>query len=146
MYPAGRTSQDTPQKEVKKKRMRAKVGLAERPQVVEIEVPEQELPVWDLDAKLDVVGKPVPRIEGAEKVTGQAKYALDYTSKDLPGLLCGKVLRSPYPHARVEKIDASKARQLPGVKAVLLFETCPGRVWQLSEIHHPARTTRRLRC
>ncbi|MBZ5543326.1 MAG: xanthine dehydrogenase family protein molybdopterin-binding subunit [Acidobacteriia bacterium] len=126
MYPTGRTSQDAPEKEVKKKRIKAKVGLAERPQVVEIEVPEQELPVWDLDSKLAVVGKRVPRIEGAEKVTGQAKYALDYVSKDLPGLLYGKTLRSPYPHARVEKIDASKARELPGVKAVLLFDKGEG--------------------
>lgn len=108
------------------KKIKAKVGLAEKPQVVEVEVPDQELPVWDLDAKLSVVGKRVPRIEGPEKVTGQAKYALDYTAKDLPGLLYGKILRSPLPHARVEKIDTSKARALPGVKAVLLFDKGEG--------------------
>jgi len=108
------------------KKLKAKVGLAEKPQVVEIEVPDQELPVWDLDAKLAVVGKRISRVEGPEKVTGEAKYALDYTPKDLPGLLYGKILRSPYPHARVERIDASKAQALPGVKAVLLFDKGEG--------------------
>jgi xanthine dehydrogenase YagR molybdenum-binding subunit len=108
------------------KKLKAKVGLAEKPQVVEIEVPDQELPVWDLDAKLAVVGKRILRVEGPEKVTGEAKYTLDYTPKDLPGLLHGKILRSPYPHARVERIDTSKAQALPGVKAVLLFDKGEG--------------------
>ena len=108
------------------KKLKVKVGLAEKPQVVEIEVPDQELPVWDLDAKLAVVGKRISRVEGPEKVTGQAKYTLDYTPKDLPGLLYGRILRSPYPHARVERIDATKAQALPGVKAVLLFDKGEG--------------------
>ena len=108
------------------KKIKAKVGLAEKPQVVEIEVPDQELPVWDLDAKLSVVGKRVPRVEGPEKVTGEAKYTLDYTPKDLPGLLYGKILWSPFPHARVERIDASKAQALPGIKAILLFDKGEG--------------------
>jgi len=104
------------------KKMKAKVGLPEKPQEVEIEVPDQELPVWDLDAKLSVVGKRIPRVEGPEKVDGRAKYTLDYTPQDLPGLLYGKMLHSPFAHARVEKIDASKATALPGVKAVILFD------------------------
>jgi xanthine dehydrogenase YagR molybdenum-binding subunit len=108
------------------KTLKAKVGLAEKPQVVEIEVPDQELPVWDLDAELAVVGKRISRVEGPEKVTGEAKYTLDYTPKDLPGLLYGRILRSPYPHARVERIDATKAQALPGVKAVLLFDKGEG--------------------
>ena len=112
MYPRNQTGESSGQasQAPKRKKIKAKVGLAEKPQVVEIEVPEQDLPVWDLDAKLSVVGKRVPRIEGPEKVTGEAKYTLDYTPKDLPGLLYGKVLRSPYAHARVESIDASKAK------------------------------------
>lgn len=108
------------------KKLKVKVGLAEKPQVVEIEVPDQELPVWDLDAKLAVVGKRISRVEGPEKVTGEAKYTLDYTPKVLPGLLYGRILRSPYPHARVERIDATKAQALPGVKAVLLFDKGEG--------------------
>jgi xanthine dehydrogenase YagR molybdenum-binding subunit len=124
MYPtgrAGRAARTPEEKEAKKKKLKVKVGLPEKPQVVEIEVPESELPVWDLDAKLKIVGKGVPRIEGPEKVTGQAKYTLDYTPVDLPGLLYAKVLRSPYAHARVESIDASRAAALPGVKAVVLI-------------------------
>jgi CO/xanthine dehydrogenase Mo-binding subunit len=63
-----------------------------------------------------IIGAPVPRIEGAEKVTGRAQYAADVA---LPGLLWGKVLRSPHPHARIRGIDASAAWRVPGVKAVV---------------------------
>jgi len=55
-------------------------------------------------------------VEGPDKVTGRASYAADV---NLPGLLWGKILRSPYPHARIRRIDASRARQVPGVKAVI---------------------------
>ena len=129
MYPIARAARGAgspDEKQPSKKKMRVKVGLAEKPQVVEIEVPEGELPVWDLDAKLNIVGKRVPRIEGPVKVTGRAKYSVDYTAEDLPGLLYAKVLRSPYAHARVESIDASKAAALPGVKAVLLIDKGQG--------------------
>ena len=124
MYPtgrAGRAARPPQEQEIKKKKLKVKVGLAEKPQIVEIEVPESELPLWDLDAKLKIVGKAVARIEGPEKVTGRAKYTLDYTPADLPGLLYAKVLRSPYAHARVKRIDASRAAALAGVKAVALI-------------------------
>ena len=62
------------------------------------------------------VGTPSGRVDGIEKVTGQAKYTGDIS---LPGLLEGRVLRSPFPHAAIEWIDASKAEALPGVVAVL---------------------------
>ena len=62
------------------------------------------------------VGNPYGRVDGVEKVTGQAKYTGDIS---LPGLLEGRVLRSPFPHAAIESIDASKAEALPGVAAVL---------------------------
>ena len=62
------------------------------------------------------VGNPSGRVDGVEKVTGQAKYTGDIS---LPGLLEGRVLRSPFPHAAIESIDASKAEALPGVVAVL---------------------------
>lgn len=63
-----------------------------------------------------VVGKPVPRIDGIAKATGQAKYTFDLV---LPGMLYGKILRSPHPHARILHIDTSRAERLPGVKAVI---------------------------
>ena len=63
------------------------------------------------------LGKPIGRSDGPEKVTGRGKYSLDVM---LPGTLWAKVLRSPYAHARVTRIDASAALKLPGVHAVLL--------------------------
>jgi CO/xanthine dehydrogenase Mo-binding subunit len=62
------------------------------------------------------IGKRTLRPDGAEKVTGQAAYAADTT---MPGMIWGKVLRSPHPHARILSIDTSKAEALPGVKAVM---------------------------
>ena len=62
------------------------------------------------------VGKPLPRIEGEEKVTGKTKYAADLSFE---GLLWAKVLRSPIPHGRIKHIDTSKAKALSGVRAVL---------------------------
>ena len=63
-----------------------------------------------------VVGQPVTREDGPEKVSGQTCYAGDLM---LPGMLWGKVLRSPFPHARIVHIDTSGALKLPGVHAVL---------------------------
>ena len=51
------------------------------------------------------VGNPSGRVDGVEKVTGQAKYTGDIS---LPGLLEGRVLRSPFPHAAIESIDAQQ--------------------------------------
>ncbi|MBM3343582.1 MAG: xanthine dehydrogenase family protein molybdopterin-binding subunit [Betaproteobacteria bacterium] len=68
------------------------------------------------EKKLKVVGTSPDRPEGVPKVTGQAQYGADWT---LPGMLWGKILRSPHAHARIRKIDTSKALKLPGVKAVV---------------------------
>ena len=62
------------------------------------------------------VGKAVPRLEGAEKVSGKTLYAADV---EIPNALWAKILRSPLPHARVLKVDSSKAMQLTGVRAVI---------------------------
>src|SRR5918995_5884959 len=62
------------------------------------------------------MGEPVGRAEGPEKVSGPAVYPADI---NLPGTLVGKCLRSPYPYARIVSIDASAARRVPGVHAVL---------------------------
>src|SRR5262249_15457093 len=66
-----------------------------------------DLPAWAADADLRVVGKPYPRVEGMEKVTGRARYALD---QRLPRQLFAAVLRSPHPHARVTRIDHQPGR------------------------------------
>lgn len=69
-----------------------------------------------------VVGKSVPRVEGAEKVTGKTRYAADI---DIPGALWAKILRSPLPHARILNVDTSKAAQLAGVHAVIAGADIP---------------------
>jgi CO/xanthine dehydrogenase Mo-binding subunit len=70
------------------------------------------------------VGKSVPRIDALEKVTGGATFTDDLQFG--PGLLYGRVVRSPHPHARIVKLDASRALALPGVKAVVTGEDTPG--------------------
>lgn len=68
------------------------------------------------------VGKRVPRIDALIKATGVAKFTSDIS---LPNMLHGKILRSPYPHARILNIETTKARRLPGVKAVITGEDTP---------------------
>ncbi|MCH7788497.1 MAG: xanthine dehydrogenase family protein molybdopterin-binding subunit [Acidobacteria bacterium] len=63
-----------------------------------------------------VIGQPTPRTDGTEKVTGAARYTADV---QLPGTLRAKALRSPLPYARIIRIDTARARELPGVHAVL---------------------------
>ena len=63
-----------------------------------------------------VIGKPLPRVDGAEKATGQGKFSVDIS---LPGMLHARFLRSPHPHARILSIDTSRAERLPGVKAII---------------------------
>src|SRR5437588_10006054 len=62
------------------------------------------------------IGQRTIRPDGVDKVTGRAAFAADTT---MPGMIWGKVLRSPHPHARIRGIDTSKAERLPGVKAVV---------------------------
>jgi xanthine dehydrogenase molybdopterin-binding subunit B len=68
------------------------------------------------------VGQPIRRVDGIAKVTGRARYAGDI---ELPGMLVGRCLRSPYPSARITAIDTSKAKALPGVRAVLTGADVP---------------------
>ncbi|MCH8939619.1 MAG: xanthine dehydrogenase family protein molybdopterin-binding subunit [Chloroflexi bacterium] len=63
-----------------------------------------------------VIGKPAARADGRAKTTGAATYAADV---HLPGLLWAKALRSPYVHAKILRMDTSKAETLPGVNAVM---------------------------
>src|SRR5215831_16749169 len=62
------------------------------------------------------IGQPTPRIEGPAKVTGATQYTADVA---LPGTLWGRALRSPLPHARIVRIETSRAQQVPGVHVVL---------------------------
>ena len=74
------------------------------------------------EVEYNIVGKRPVRPDGVDKVTGRAQYGADMK---LTGLLAGKVLRSPHPHARIRSIDTSKAEALPGVKAVITAKDLP---------------------
>lgn len=71
---------------------------------------------------LALIGTPMRKIEGLDKSTGRAVYTDDIV---LPGMLHGKILRSPYPHARIVSIDVSEAKKLEGVHAVITGEDIP---------------------
>jgi carbon-monoxide dehydrogenase large subunit len=71
-----------------------------------------------------LIGESVPRIDVHEKVTGAALFADDIQFG--PGLLYARIKRSAHPHALIKSIDTSKARALPGVKAVVTGEDFPG--------------------
>jgi 4-hydroxybenzoyl-CoA reductase subunit alpha len=72
--------------------------------------------------ELRVVGKPFRKVDARAKCTGQTKFADDIS---LPRMLYCKILRSPEPHALIKKIDATRALELPGVKAVITGEDLP---------------------
>jgi CO/xanthine dehydrogenase Mo-binding subunit len=69
-----------------------------------------------MNGPLRVVGHRVPRVDAIEKVTGRARYVTDLV---VPGMAHGKLLRSPYPHARIQRLDLSRARTMPGVFAAI---------------------------
>ena len=79
-------------------------------------------PEQQQEQKLKIVGTRPVRPDGVPKVTGLARYGADYA---LPGMLWGKILRSPHAHARIRSIDTSQAAALPGVKAVMTAADLP---------------------
>jgi CO/xanthine dehydrogenase Mo-binding subunit len=74
-------------------------------------------------SELNYVGKSMRRKDGPDKVTGKAVYTQDVR---LPNTLIGRLLRSPHPHARIVRIDTTRAMALPGVKAVITVEDTKG--------------------
>src|SRR5689334_1289913 len=69
-----------------------------------------------------IIGKPMTMVDESEKVTGHGKYTDDLS---VPGMLIGKILHSPYPHARIKRIDTSRAKALKGVVAVVTGADAP---------------------
>ena len=80
------------------------------------------LSAWETGADLKFVGQRKTRIDGAERVTGRASFTSDI---QLPGMLYGKILRSPHPHARIQRIETRDAEKLSGVRAVLSYQNIP---------------------
>jgi xanthine dehydrogenase YagR molybdenum-binding subunit len=72
---------------------------------------------FDWPAKPSVLGTRINRLDGPDKVTGRAKYTFDINR---PGMLYGRMVRSPHPHARVVSVELSAAIRMPGVKTALL--------------------------
>jgi CO/xanthine dehydrogenase Mo-binding subunit len=72
-----------------------------------------------------LVGKPVPRVDAFEKVTGMTKFVADM---EMPAMLYAKFLRSPHAHARIVSIDVKKAQEYPGVVAVITGQAFPYRM------------------
>jgi len=88
----------------------------------------------DVTQGFKLIGTRPARPDGLDKVTGRARYGADFSA---PGMLFGAVVRSPHAHARIKRIDASKALALDGVKAVVTRADFPGGLsgadWDLQE-------------
>jgi 4-hydroxybenzoyl-CoA reductase subunit alpha len=67
------------------------------------------------------IGDYVPMVDGPEKVSGRAKYTADFV---VPGMLAGRIFRSPYSHAEILEVDVAEAAKLPGVKAIVTGADC----------------------
>jgi xanthine dehydrogenase YagR molybdenum-binding subunit len=92
----------------------AGVGLSQ----VKRQVPLDEPPPLPPNDDLLFIGKPVPRQNGRAMVTGEIHYTADI---NLPGMLYGRILRSPLPHAEIQAIDISAAEHHPGVRSVIIL-------------------------
>ncbi len=85
----------------------------------DVKTPNQPDYKWPEPEQRSLIGKRISRVDGPVKVSGRAKYTYDVHR---PGMLYGKVLRSPYAHAKVVSIDTSAAEKMPGVKAVHIVQ------------------------
>ncbi|MGO9797959.1 MAG: xanthine dehydrogenase family protein molybdopterin-binding subunit [Candidatus Binatus sp.] len=101
------------------RRVTLNLGFQGNTRDVTVVIPDDEPTPWQWGERLSVVGKPTPRVDGPLKATGAAHYTYDI---ELPGMLYGAILRSPWPHARIGGIDLSAAEHLDGVRAVLALE------------------------
>ena len=92
-------------------------------------------------AKYKVIGTRPIRHDGVDKVTGRAQYGADIK---LTGMLNGAILRSPHPHALINRIDTSRAEALPGVRAVVTSADLPEQGDHIAELGEGAVTMRHL--
>ena len=101
-------------------------GLTEKQR----QVPVDEPPPLPRNSELTFIGKPTPRWDGAQKVSGRGKYTADV---HLPGMLYARMVDASIPHGRITSIDTSAAERLPGVKAVHVIEHTMG----MAELRDP---------
>lgn len=108
------------------------VGIVgESMQTTNRRVPATEPPELPPNAELKVIGKPIPRMDARQKVTGSARYTFDV---QLPGMLYARMVSSTVPHARIKSIDTSRAEKYPGVRAVHILD----RNLQTAQLRDPA--------
>lgn len=98
------------------RRVTLNLGREGDARAVTVEIPDDEPTPWQLGERFSIVGHATPRVDGALKACGAAHYTYDI---EVPGMLYGAMLRSPWPHARVREIDLSAAKRMAGVRAVL---------------------------
>src|SRR5215471_6634275 len=91
--------------------------------MVEIEVDDTGGPTWGPNDKHAILNHRLTRVDGPAKVSGAAIYSYDVR---LPGMLFGRILRSPHAHARVKKLDDSAAKRIPGVRAIATVRQAAG--------------------
>jgi xanthine dehydrogenase YagR molybdenum-binding subunit len=112
--------QQAPVKKKKKIRVPRVVNGIET--MVEIEIDDEGGPGWGANDKHALLNHHLKRVDGPLKVSGSAEYTYD---KRAPGMLYGRLLRSPHAHARVLKIDLTAAQRMSGVKAVISITDKP---------------------
>ncbi len=100
----------------KKKKVRVPKVVNGVETMVEIEVDEDAGPGWGPNDKHTLLNHRMTRVDGPLKVTGAAHYTYDMR---LPGMLYGRILRSPHAHARITKLDTAAALRIPGVQAII---------------------------
>lgn len=106
--------------------VRQKIEFEGRIEERDVVIEGDDLPVWPADEAFSVVGTSVPRVDGPERVGGQAQYTADLRPA---GLLHGATLRSPHAHARIARIETDRALRAPGVLAVLCHTNAPRIKW-----------------
>jgi xanthine dehydrogenase YagR molybdenum-binding subunit len=98
------------------RRVTVKLGFQGHVDDVSLVIPDDDPTPWQWGDKMTLVGTEVTRLDGPLKATGGARYSYDV---EMPGMIYGAILRSPYAHARVRNVDLASARRLPGVRAAL---------------------------
>lgn len=128
--------QEAPVKKKKKIKVPRVVNGVET--MVEIEIDDEGGPGWGPNDKHALLNHHLTRVDGPVKVSGNAEYTYD---KRLPGMLYGRVLRSPHAHARVLKIDVTAAQRITGVKAVVSITDKPAQDISATKSPGPRDTT-----
>ncbi len=101
------------------RRVTLNLGFQGHLEPVTVVIPDDEPTPWLFGERFQIVGKPTPRVDGALRATGAARYTYDIS---MPGMLYGAILRSPIPHARIKSVDLSSARRLGGVRAAIRMD------------------------